>query len=130
MNATLDRWPKWSRWVLLLPAALLGGFLAGIFIEFISSFQATSAHAPLLFIAAFLGGLAGTWAAFHIAYCFAPSHKRTVVIVLGLITIMGHLSIVHLMIRREEYVDLLRLAGDLVACYVAWRKYVQAKEEA
>lgn len=125
MNSSLDRWPKWLRWILLLPASIIGGFLAGSFVELINSLQAASARAPILYIAAFLGGLAGYWASFHISYCFAPSHKKVVVIVLGLIAVAGDLSVIHHIVQREGYIDLFRITGNVAACFVAWMKYVR-----
>jgi hypothetical protein len=127
MKIAIDGWPKWLRWVLFLPASLLGGLLAGILAEFVSSQDFVTSRAPALyFLATFLGGLARTWTAFFITHSFVPSHKKTVIIVIGLLTIAGHLSIIPSMVRLREYAEILRLAGDFLALFIVWRKYIYA----
>jgi hypothetical protein len=130
MISDLDRWPNWLRWTLLLPASLLGGFLVAVLFEAINSADAQNAHAPILYIAKFLGGLAGAMAAFSIAYSFAPSRGKIVVIILGVLAIVSNLSAVHHKVVQKDYMGLLKTAGEFTACAVAWRKYVKVPREA
>jgi hypothetical protein len=125
MDASISNLPNWLRWTLLVPASLVGGFLAGYLIYLVNASLAASPTAPIIFIAEFLGGLASNLAAFHIAYILAPSHQRTAVAAFVAIGFIASLDITYVFLENEDYSELFLVAGNMTACYVAWRKYLR-----
>ncbi|OGA41655.1 MAG: hypothetical protein A3G24_09630 [Betaproteobacteria bacterium RIFCSPLOWO2_12_FULL_62_13] len=116
--------PGWFRWLLLLPASLGGGFIVGYSVYLINASQAARPDAPIVFIADFLGGLFSNLAAFYIAHEIAPSHQRTVLIVYVTIALIAGIATTYIVLSHEHYRNLPGVGGNLVACYIAWRKFV------
>ncbi len=157
MNALIARIPNKLRWALFAPLSLGAGFLVGGLIHLLLAGDASVSRGPIAYAAAFLSGLAYVWAALHIAHTVAPSHKRIVVTVLGIL-LLGDLSFVHLilhtnlipqaaappagdsgldlifgLLRADDYSglpngSLVKMGGVLTGCYIAWRKYVRDKK--
>jgi len=121
---TVSDLPNWLRWLLLLPAALVSGFVAGYFVHIANTAQAASSTAPIVFIGEFAAGLASNLVAFHVAQWFAPSHGRTVVVTFVAVAVLAGLATLYLVVLEEDYPGLALVAGNLVACYVGWRKYI------
>ena len=158
MNALIARIPNRLRWVLFVPLSLGAAYLVGGLIYLLPAGDAGASREPIAYAAAFLSGLAYVWAALHIAHTVAPSHKRIVVTVLGIL-ILGDLSVVHLilhtnliqqaavpragesglglisgLLRADDYSGLangglVKIGGALTGCYIAWRKYVRDKKQ-
>ncbi len=156
MNTIIARIPNGLRWALFIPASLGAGFLVGGLIHLLLAGDAGTSGGPVAYAAAFLSGLAYVWAALHIAHTVAPSHKKIVVTVLGIL-ILGDLSFVHFimqtnliqqaaapeagdsglslifgLLRADDYRGLpngglVKLGGVLTGGYIAWRKYVRGK---
>ena len=125
MAASVSDLPNWLRWVLLLPASLAGGFIAGYLIYLLNASYAEHPRAPIVFIAEYLGGLASNLVAFHIAYVFAPSYERRVLLAFIIVGVAAGLLTTYVVVDAEDYEGLCLVAGNLTACYVAWRKYVK-----
>lgn len=124
MEDYIDNWPKWLRWVLLLPAALLGGFFIVVLIIFGTTYLAESVEVPILYIGNFIGFILSTLATLHIAFSFAPSYKRTVIVILITIAVLGDLSVVHLILQAEAYKDLCGVIGTFIACLIGLKVYL------
>ena len=106
----------WLRWPLILPASVIGGFLAGSVIYYINlSIVSSSEHtwAPIAYAGAFLSGLAHVWVALLVVYAVAPSHKKLVVAVLAVFFI-GDLSFVHLVLPGMVEDSFALSSGDTV----------------
>ena len=114
--------PVWLRWVLLLPASITGGFIVGYLMYLMNSSEAAKPDAPIVIIAEFLGGLVSNFVAFYIAYEFAPSHKRQVLIALISIGVLAGFASVYISLVEKEFRSLFLLSGNLLACYVGWKK--------
>jgi hypothetical protein len=121
---TASDFPTWLRWLLLVPGALLCGFAAGYFVHTANTALAESPNAPIVFIGEFLAGLASNLVAIHVAHWFAPSHEKTVVVVFVSVAVAAGLATLYVVVQEADYAGVLLVAGNLVACYVAWRKYV------
>ena len=154
MNALISHIPNPLRWLLFLPAALGAGFLVGGLIRLLTPGEADASSGAIAYAAAFLSGLGYVWAALYIAHTVAPTHKRVVVTVLGIL-ILGDLSVAHLilqtglipqaavaeaeegglgvllsLLRADEYGSLqqggvVKIAGVLMGCGIAWWLYVR-----
>src|SRR3569832_125455 len=124
MRISASNLPNWLRWALLLPGATISGFVAGYFLYLVNAAQAASPNAPIVFIGEFLGGLVSNLVAFHVAQWFAPSHERAVVAVLVSIAVVCGLIAMYMVVQEEDYHSVVHSAGNLVACYVAWKKYI------
>ena len=112
MNALIARIPNKLRWAFFVPVSLGAGFLVGGLIHLLLAGDAGALREPIAYAAAFLSGLAYVWAALHIAHTVAPSHKRIVVTVLGIL-ILGDLSFVHLVLHTNLIPqDVVPQAGD------------------
>lgn len=116
--------PGWVRWLLLLPASLGGGFVVGYLVYLVNASQAARPDAPIVFIADFLGGLASNFTAFFIAHEFAPSHQRVVLIAFIAVAAIAGIVTTYIVLSHEYYRNLLGVGGNLVACYIAWRKFL------
>jgi len=115
--------PPWLRWIILLPASLSGGFFAGHGIYLLNSAQAARPDAPAVYIADFLGSLASNYVAIYLAHEIAPSAKQTVVLVL--LVIGGLSSLYSIYDIYENLKELVGVTGNLVGCYLGWRKFVR-----
>ena len=122
------RLPIWVRWLLLVPASLAGGFLAGYSVYLLNSSQVATPDAPIVFIAEFLGGFASNLVAFEIAHAMAPARQRLTVIAFIFVALVASASATYLDLRHEDYRGLLTSAGNVLACVIAWRKFVSVNE--
>ncbi len=153
MTGPIARIPSGLRWILFLPVSLGAAFLVGGLMRLLASGQT---GAPMAYSAAFLSGLAYVWAALYVAHTVAPSHKRIVVAVLGIL-LLGDLSVAHLILqtdltpqlaapqaeegplgvilgvlRAEDYSGLqnggfVKVTGALSGCCIAWWMHVKAE---
>jgi hypothetical protein len=120
----LRGFPGWVRWLLLLPASLGGGFVVGYLVYLINASQAARPDAPIVFIADFLGGLASNLTAFVIAHEIVPSHQRAVLIAYVSLAFIAGIVTTYIVLSHEHYRNLAGVGGNLVACYIAWRKFL------
>jgi len=120
----LRGFPAWVRWLLLLPASLGGGFVVGYLVYLVNASQAARPDAPIVFIADFLGGLASNFTAFVIAHEIAPSHQRAVLTIYVSVAVIAGIITIYLVLSHDNYRNLSGVGGNLVACYIAWRKFL------
>ena len=135
----IDRLTDWLRWVLLVPGSIGTAFLVASLISFV-------ARGVFTYPAAFLSGCAYVFAALYTASRVAPSHRRIVIAVLGVL-ILGDLTFVHLvlppdminaastdgglsvllgLLRADDFRDLrhggaVKIVGALAGLVLAWR---------
>jgi hypothetical protein len=100
-----------------------GGVIA-VLIIFGTTYLAESVNAPILYIGEFIGFILSTLATLHIAFSFAPSYKRTVIVILITIAVLGDLSVVHLILQAEAYKDLCGVIGSFIACLIGLKVYL------
>lgn len=125
MDRFLDRLPDWLRWLLLLPAALLGGFVVGFFVHLTNSAQAARPDAPIVFIGEFAAGALSVLAALHIANAVAPYAKRTTVIVLIVLQVIASIWALQLDLGRDDMAFALLSVGNLVGCFAGWWQLIR-----
>lgn len=124
----VDSLPAWLRWLLLLPVALAGGWAIGYGIYVLNASQAARPDAPIVHIADFAGSVASNLAAFYLAHTIAPKFKQQVVAVLVIIAALASFWSTWLVIEREDFTVLIGTAGNLLGCFLGWRKYVVPKQ--
>jgi len=120
MDRFLDRLPNWLRWLLLLPAVLIGGFLVGFFVHLTNSAQAARPDAPIVFIGEFAAGALSVLAALHIANAVAPYAKKAVVVVLIVLQVVASIWALQLDLSRDDTAFALLSVGNLVGCFAGW----------
>ena len=123
----VDSLPAWLRWILLLPVAMAGGWVVGYGIYVLNASQAARPDAPIVYIADFAGSVASNLVAFYLAHTMAPQFKPRVVAVLVVIAVLASLWTAYSVLEREDFIELIGIAGNLLGCVLGWRKYVVAK---
>ena len=148
MDALTARISRLLRWIFFLPVSLGAGFLVGGLIHLLAGGEAGASSGAVAYASAFLSGLAYVLAALRVAHTVAPSHKRIVVTVLGIL-ILGDLGFVHLILQtdliqqdamarsgegglgvllgllraddysRLRYGGLVKIGGAVIGCYIA-----------
>ena len=119
--------PAWLRWILLLPVALAGGWIVGYGIYILNASQAARPDAPIVYIADFAGIVASNLVAFYLAHTIAPQFKPQVVAVLVIIAVLASFWTAYSVVERDDFIELIGIAGKLLGCVLGWRKYVVAK---
>ena len=107
-----------------MPISLAGGFVVGYLIYLIIASQAARPDAPIVYIADFAGSLASNLVSFYLAYEVAPDFKSRVVAASIVLAVVASAGAVYLFLQRDAMIELIGVAGNLVACFVGWRKYV------
>ncbi len=125
MDRFLNNLPNWLRWLLLIPAVLIGGFLVGFFVHLTNSAQAARPDAPIVFIGEFAAGVLSVLAALHIAHAVAPRAKRATVIALVGLQAIASIWALQLDLSREDMALALLSVGNLVGCGVGWWQLVR-----
>jgi hypothetical protein len=120
MEETIAHLPNWARWVLLLPASVLGGFIAGFLIYAVWSAPAARPDAPIVLIAQFAAGIISVYATFYIASMFAPSHERMVVIALIAIELIAVGVAAKPVLTSKDWPAIALLIGNFVGCGAGW----------
>jgi len=118
--------PAWLRWILLLPVALAGGWVVGYGIYVLNASQAARPDAPIVYIADFAGSVASNLVSFYLAYTIAPGFKSRVVTFLVVIAMLASFWAVYLVVERNDFIELIGIAGNILGCVLVWRKYVIA----
>jgi hypothetical protein len=124
MEEKIARLPNWVRWVLLLPASLLGGFIAGFLIYAVWSAPAARPDAPIVLIAQFAAGIISVYATFYIAGIFAPSHEGMVVVALIAIELIAVGFAAKPVLTSKDWPAIALLTGNFVGCGVGWFQLV------
>lgn len=134
-----------GRWLVLVPLSLTVAYLAG---ALVSGLAGLGDIRGLLYVGALVSGLSYVWAGLTTARCVAPSHRRLVLVILGL-AFVGDLAFVNLampedmltsastsgigilltLLRAGEYADLqagvvFKLVGAAVGLASVWIPHV------
>ena len=145
----IERISTWLRWILLVPVSLGAGFVVAGLIALLPGGAGASSGA-FAYAAAFFSGLVYVWAAVYTAHTVAPSRKRIVATVLGLLILgdlifvlfllptdffapaevaprgEGGLGVLLGLLRAEDFSGLpnggvVKIAGVLAGLGLAWR---------
>lgn len=104
--------------MILLPAAVGSGFVAGYFIYQINASQAVRPDAPIVYIADFAGSVVSNFVCFYVANEIAPSHKARTVAILIVIAMIASGGAVYYVLQHGRYSSFIGIAGNLVGCII------------
>ncbi len=128
-TSMVDSLPAWLRWILLIPVALVGGWVVGYGVYVLNASYAARPDAPIVYIADFAGSVASNLVAFYLAHTVAPIFKPQVVAALVTIAVLASVWAAYLVVNREAVLELIGVAGNLLGCFLGWRKYVAPQSE-
>jgi len=115
-NNMVDSLPSWFRWILLLPVALAGGWVAGYGIYILNASEAARPDAPIVYIADFAGSFASNLVAFYLAHTVAPQFKPQVVEVLVITAVLASFWTAYSVVGHDDFFELIGIAGNLLGC--------------
>lgn len=106
--------------MLLFPASVLGGFIAGFLIYAVWSAPAARPDAPIVFIAQFAAGILSVYAMLYVASSLAPSHEAAVVVALIVLELASLVIFAKPVLASKDLSVIVLAAGNLVGCGVGW----------
>ena len=120
----LNSLPTWLRWVILLPASIGSGLVAGYGVYLLNASQAARPDAPIVYLADFAGSIVSNLVCFYVAYEIAPAYKSRIVATLIAITVLASAGTIYFVLQHGRFAEFIGIAGNVVGCIIGWRKFV------